>query len=65
MVLGDFNFNVGSVFYQERILVCEGYGLTFSDVEKLPASTYTHVNNFSLGRTWLDPCLCRRPFTLQ
>ena len=58
MVLGDFNCNVGSTFYQEWILACEGHGLTFSDVEKLPASTYTHVNNFSLGRMWLDHYLC-------
>ena len=58
MVLGDFNCNVGSVFYQEWILACEGHGLTFSDVEKLPASAYTHFNSFSLGRTWLDHCLC-------
>ena len=57
-MLGDFNCNVGSVGYHEQILVCEGYGLNFSDVEKLPSSTNTHVNSFSLGRTWLDQCLC-------
>ena len=58
MVLGDFNCNVVIMFYQEWILACEGHGLTFSDVKKLPASTYTHVNNFSLSKTWLDHCFC-------
>ena len=57
MVFGDFDACVGGIYYQRWVSACEGYGLTFSDVSHLPATSYTHVNHCSLARSWLDHCL--------
>ena len=57
MVLGDFNCTPGGDFYREWLNACGDYSLTFSDVERLPAQTFTHVNNYSLSKSWLDHCL--------
>ena len=57
MVFGDFNACVGGTYYQQWVSACEEYELTFSDVTHLPATSYTHVNNCSLSRSWLDHCL--------
>ena len=34
--------------------------LFFSDGSRLPASSYTHLNNGFLTRSWLDHCLCNQ-----
>ena len=58
MILGDFNCDVGSYFYEQWRHFCNEYGAIFSDVERLPADTVTHVNSGSLTCSWLDHCLC-------
>ena len=58
MVLGDFNADVGSRFFLEWSQICEDYNVVFADTTVLPATSYTHVNNCSLTRSWLDHCLC-------
>ena len=57
LVIGDFNAEVDSLFYHEWDNFCETDGMVFVDVEKLPGDSYTHVNNGSLTRSWLDHCL--------
>ena len=58
MILGDFNASVDSRFFREWNQVCEDFHLSFADVETLPGTSYTHVNNCSLTRSWIDHCLC-------
>ena len=57
MVVGDFNAQVGGAFYNEWTAPREEMDMVFSDVEMLEGSSYTHVNNASLSRTWIDHCL--------
>ena len=44
-------------FYQEWVQVIEEFSLVFADIVRLPVSSYTHVNNASLTKSWLDHCL--------
>lgn len=37
--------------------MCSNIDLIISDVQRLPASSYTHVNHGSLTRSWLDHCV--------
>ena len=37
--------------------MCMEKDLIISDVVHLPANTYTHVNNGTLTRSWLDHCV--------
>ena len=60
MVVGDFNASTNGAYFNEWNLVCEEYDLIFSDVVKLPSSSFTHVNNASLTKSWLDHCLVSR-----
>ena len=57
MVIGDFNADVNTPFFSEWDSLRETAGLVFADVEKLPGTSYTHVNNASLTKSWLDHCL--------
>ena len=56
-VVGDFNAKTGGIFYQEWLKALEGTDMLFSDVNLLPQETFTHVNNASMSRSWLDHCL--------
>ena len=58
MILGDFNANVNSSFFAEWNQACEDFHLSFVDVTRLPLTSYTHFNNGSLTRSWVDHCLC-------
>ena len=58
MILGDFNACPGGRYYREWEKVCEDYDLTFCDVNALPDTSVTHVNNATLSGSWLDHCLC-------
>lgn len=53
-VLGDFNAKPGSQRFEDIQTVLSDYNVTFADVERLPADTYTHVNSGSLSHSWLD-----------
>ena len=51
IALKDFNCDVNSVFHQELIRVSVEHSVTFSDVEMLPALTYTHISICSLCKS--------------
>ena len=54
-VLGDFNASPSSVHFNELRNMCLEYDLEIADVNYLPASSYTHVNNNSYRScSWLD-----------
>lgn len=36
--------------------MCNNLELIISDVQRLPASSYTHVNHGILSRSWLEHC---------
>ena len=57
IIIGDFNAKVNGEFYEEWLPICEEYNLLFADVQKLPETTYTHVNNGTLTAAWLDHCV--------
>ena len=54
IITGDLNADVNKVFYHEITQLCDTLNLVISDVCLLPHDTYTHVNNASLTRSWLD-----------
>ena len=58
MILGDFNAATGGEYFREWDILCNDHDMLFSDVLRLPADSYTHVNNGSMARSWLDHCLC-------
>ena len=58
VVLGDFNANPDSSFYLELEQLCVAKDLIISDTALLPNRSYTHVNNGTLSRSWLDHCVC-------
>ena len=57
MIIGDFNAAIGGEFYSELECLCNEKALTISDVALLPSDSYTHVNNATLSRSWLDHCV--------
>ena len=57
VVMGDFNAEPGKEYYDQLKLFCEEHNLIISDVEMLPQDSYTHLNNASLRRSWLDHCV--------
>ena len=57
IIIGDFNSDPNKDFYKELKKMCDHNELTISDVNLMPSQTYTHVNNGSLGRFWLDHCI--------
>ena len=57
VVLGDFNAHPENEFYAELEQLCIQKDLIISDVMKLPDSTFSHVNQGSLSRSWLDHCV--------
>ncbi len=56
-IVGDFNADIDKVYYNNLIQVCDGRGLVISDVCMVPRNSYTHVNNATLSRSWLDHCI--------
>ena len=57
LLIGDFNADPTKEYYTELKRMCYANELIISDVEKLPADSYTHVNSGSLSRSWLDHCV--------
>ena len=59
VIMGDFNAcpRKPNDFYCELQHLCNLKDLFISDVNNLPQDTFTHVNNGSLTRSWLDHCL--------
>ena len=57
VILGDFNANPNNSFYSELQQLCTSRDLIISDTSLLPPNTFTHVNNGSLSRSWLDHCV--------
>ena len=53
-VVGDFNANPNSPYFQELQHVCDDNDLVITDVAVLPADTYTHINNNGSSCRWLD-----------
>ena len=53
-IMGDFNAAVGGPFFNEWGYISDEREFIFSDVEKLPTTTYTHINDGSLSTSWLD-----------
>ena len=62
LILGDFNANPNSSFYLELEQLCSSRDLIISDTTLLPALSFTHVNNGTLSRSWLDHCVCSHSF---
>ena len=57
MEMGDFNVCLGDRYFCEWMKICEDYNLTFSDVDALTESSFTHINCGTLSRSWLDHVL--------
>ena len=60
MIMGDFNANVGGPFFREWTALSDDLNMEFVDVSRLTHESYTHINNGSLSKTWLDHCLTTR-----
>ena len=58
--MGTLMHALEDLFYQQWVCACEEYELTVSDVTYLLVTSYTHVINCSLSRSWLDHCLSSR-----
>ena len=58
VVLGDFNANPTNPFYEELQILCDSKDLIISDVAMLPGTTFTHLNNGTLSKSWVDHCIC-------
>ena len=48
---------IRNAFYLESVEMCSARDLIISDTLLLPDSTFTHVNNGTLSRSWLDHCV--------
>ena len=57
MILGDLNADIDGAFYNEVQQLCNTKDFIVADVAMLPGESYTHINNASLTRSWLDHCL--------
>ena len=57
VIIGDFNAHPGKEYFNQLKHLCNEYDLIISDVENLPIDTFTHVNNSSLSKSWLDHCI--------
>ena len=60
LILGDFNAAVGGSYFREWTNLCDEIDMRFVDVGRLNADSYTHVNNASLSKSWLDHSLITR-----
>ena len=58
VVLGDFNASPNNSFYFELEQLCVSKDLIISDSLMLSPDTFTHVNNGTLSRSWVDHCVC-------
>ncbi|KAG0716019.1 hypothetical protein GWK47_010600 [Chionoecetes opilio] len=61
-ILGDFNAAPGTAFFTDIQRMCGDRDMVMADVRALPPTSFTHVNQGCLSRTWLDhvllsPCL--------
>ena len=56
-LLGDFNASPGTDYFVELCTLCSSHDLIMTDVALLPGSSYTHVNQAFLTKSWLDHCL--------
>ena len=56
-VIGGCNTSSGSARFTELLSMCEDHQLKVGDVETLPLSSSSHVNQGSLSRICLDFCL--------
>lgn len=56
-IVGDFNAEPGKLYFNELTKLCDEYDLIVSDVEKLSQDSFTHVNNGSLKKSWVDHCV--------
>ena len=61
-VLGDFNASPGTDYFAEISSLCSSHDLVMSDVALLPISSYTHVNQAFLTKSWFDPLFVIRKF---
>ena len=57
VIVGDFNSNPRTEYYAQLQQLCEDQDLIISDTALLPADSYTHLNNSSLSKSWLDHCV--------
>lgn len=57
MTIRDCNADVEKQFYGELVQMCSDLELVISDVKRLPSNSYSHVNNVSLSRAWIDHCV--------
>ena len=57
VIMSDFNANLDYVYFAEWRTACEQYSLTFSDMRLLPSDIFTHLNNGSFSKYWLDHVL--------
>ena len=58
VIVGDFNAGPSSPFFEELQILCREKDLIISDVVSLPQGTFTHVNNGTTTKSWLDHCVC-------
>ena len=57
VIMGDFNAAPGKDYFFQLKDFCDEFNLLISDVEILPSDSYTHLNNASLRKSWLDHCV--------
>ena len=57
IIIGDFNAKPNSEYFTQLTNLCSEYDLIVSDVSILPQETFSHINNASLKRSWLDHCV--------
>ena len=57
VIMGDFNASPTNNFYGELEQFCNLNNLIISDISLLPYDTFTHINNGSLSRSWIDHCV--------
>ena len=53
-ILEDFNATPGSTWFNEICDMLQENNVKFSDTDIRPDHTYTHANNGSQTRSWLD-----------
>ena len=58
VIMGDFNANIGTSFYDELNRSCTENEMVVVDVSCLPNNSYTHVSDAHNTISWLDHVCC-------
>ena len=58
VIMGELNVDIGSHYHSMWESLCTKRELIFSDIQRLPPSFFTHVENATPSCSWLDHCVC-------